>query len=281
MAIDDLPLRGIPALVGIERDRLLEMLATLGPSDWEKPTPCPEWSVLALCSHLVGVDVSSLSRNRDHHHGSVPPMGASEAEFIGWIDNLQMEWVGSARRLSPRVVIDLLAWSGPQLVEMFEGEDPTVRTAHVSWAGSDPVPAWLNQVRELSEYWIHRQQLRQALDLPADLRPDLVGPILEGLRWAYPFRLGEVPAATGDTVVIAIHGPFAATWPLVATDIGWEFSDGPGARVVAELSMTTDQAWRLLSNNLSPDDRSQLGFSGDQRIQAVILRTRAIIGSPN
>jgi hypothetical protein len=179
------------------------------------------------------------------------------------------------------MVIDLLAWSAPQLVGMFEGEDPTARVAHVSWAGSHPQPAWLNEVRELSEYWIHRQQLLQALDLPADLRPDLVGPILEGLRWAYPFRLGEVPAASGDTVVVAVHGPYAATWHLVATESGWEFNDGPGARIVAELSMTTDQAWRLLSNNLSADGRTQLGFSGDRQIQTVILRTRAIIGSPD
>jgi hypothetical protein len=224
--------------------------------------------------------LSSLSRNRDRHHGSVPPEGISEAGFIGWIDDLQMEWVEAARRLSPQVVIDLLAWSAPQLVDMFEPEDPVARVAHVSWAGSDPQPAWLNQVRELSEYWIHRQQLLQALDLPADLRPDLVGPILEGLRWAYPFRLGGVTAASGDTVVIAIRGPFSATWHLVAAETGWDFSDGPGARVVAELSMTTDQAWRLLSNNLPADEQPQLGVSGDQQILDVMLRTRAIIGSP-
>jgi hypothetical protein len=39
----------------------------------------------------------------------------------------------------------------------------------VSWAGSGPVPAWLDQARELSEYWIHRQQLLQGLGRPSDL----------------------------------------------------------------------------------------------------------------
>lgn len=279
--IDDLPLRGIPALIGIERDRLLELLGAFSPADWLKPTPCPEWNVLELCAHLVGVDLSSLSRNRDHHHGTVPPKGASEAEFIAWIDTLQMEWVESARRLSPRMVIDLLAWSALQLVEMFEREDPAARVAHVSWAGSDPQPAWLNQVRELSEYWIHRQQLLQALGLSADLRPDLVGPILEGLKWAYPFRLAEVPGASGDTVEMAIRGLYAVTWRLVATDSGWDFSDEPRVRVVAHLSMTTDQAWRLLSNNLPGDEQARLQVSGDPGVLDVMLRTRAIIGAPN
>lgn len=281
VAIDDAPPKEIPPLIGIERDRLLELLGGLGPADWGKPTPCPEWTVVELACHLVGVDLSSLSRNRDDHIGTVPSAGLSEAGFIEWIDDLQMAWVRAARRLSPRVVVDLLAWSGPQLVDMFGHEDPAARLAHVSWAGPDPLPLWLNQLRELSEYWIHRQQLLQALGLPADLRPDLVGPVLDGLRWAYPFRLGEVPVAFGDTVVITIDGPYAATWSLVAAESGWVFSDGPGARVVATLSMTTDQAWRLLTNNLPAADRAQLAASGDRRILDAVLRTRAIIGAPN
>jgi len=163
---------------------------------------------------------------------------------------------------------------------MFDDEDPAAYLAHVSWAGPDPVPVWLNQIRELSEYWIHRQQLLQALELSADLRPELVGPVLEGLRWAYPYRLGEVPSTSGDTVVIAVTGPYAATWYLVATASGWDFSEVPGTGVVAGLSLTTDQAWRLLSNNLRAAERAQLEVSGDPRILDVIMRTRAIIGSP-
>jgi hypothetical protein len=42
------------------------------------------------------------------------------------------------------------------------------RTAQVSWAGTSPVPVWLDQARELSERWIHRQQLLQALGRPSE-----------------------------------------------------------------------------------------------------------------
>jgi hypothetical protein len=61
-------------------------------------------------------------------------------------------------------------------------EEPT---ASVSWAGTGPVPVWLDQVREL---------LLDAVGRPSDLRADLAGPVLDGLRWAYPFRLGYVTA---------------------------------------------------------------------------------------
>ena len=270
----------IPEAFGIERARLLKLLATVSETDWQKPSPCPEWTVLGLCAHLVGNDLSLLSRYRDQYHGTPSPEGLAEADFIEWIDKLQMEWVWAARRLSPRLVVDLLAWTGPQLVDAIKQQDPVVRSARVSWAGPDVVPVWLDQVRELSERWIHRQQLLQALDRSPDLRPELAEPILEGLRWAYPFRLSQIRAELGDTVSIDISGSVTAKWHLVAAPAGWDFRSEPGSRVAASLSMTTDEAWRLLTNNLAVDSQAQLHVSGEARIVEVIRRTRAIIGSP-
>jgi uncharacterized protein (TIGR03083 family) len=264
----------------LERARLSELLASLGPADWDRPSPCPGWTVLGLCSHLLGDDLGFVSRHRDGHFGTPGPDGASESEFVTWLDGLQNEWVHAARRLSPRIVADLLEWAGPQVTETMRGEDPRARTADVSWAGAAPVPAWLNHARELSEYWIHRQQLLQAVGRPSDLRVDLAGPVLDGLRWAYPFRLGQAPAQPGDSVTIAVAGPVTVTWHLVATPAGWEYRDVPGTRTVANLEMTTEQAWRLLTNNLPSADRSSVKASGDETLLGILLRTRAIIGTP-
>ncbi len=104
--------------------------------------------------------------------------------------------------------------------------------------------------------------------------------MLEGLRWAYPYRLEQCHAGTGDTVTIAISGPVTRAWRLVATAAGWEYRDKPGARVVASLSMTAEQAWRLLTNNLPAAGQEGVTVSGDDVITAVLLRTRAIIGMP-
>jgi hypothetical protein len=237
--------------------------------------------VLGLCCHLVGDDLSLLSRHRDGYLGTRRPEGAGEDDFVTWLDELQDEWVSAARRLSPRLVTDLLGWTGPQLVETFRRQDPRARTAVVSWAGPGLMPVWLDQLREVSECWIHRQQLLQALDRPSDLRADLAGPILDGLRWAYPFRLGQVRARPGDTVTIEVSGPVALTWQLVAKDpAGWEYYDQPGARVVARLSLSTEQAWRLLTNNLSAAEQARITMSGQDAITGVLRQTRAIIGRP-
>jgi uncharacterized protein (TIGR03083 family) len=274
----------LAGLFELERARLLELLGTVADDDWGAPTPCPEWTVLGLCCHLVGDDFASLSWHRDRYRGTPAPDGATEAEFIAWLDDLQVEWVRAARRLSPRLAVELLAWTGPQVADAFRNEDPRARMASVSWAGPAPVPAWLDQAREVSEYWIHRQQILQALGRPSDLRADLAGPVLDGLRWAYPYRLAAgapPPTEPGDTATIEIEGPVQATWHLVADGSAWAFHPEPGRRRIASLSMTTDQAWRLLSNNLSATDQRGLDLTGDEAVAAILLRTRAIVGAPN
>ena len=81
------------------RDRLDGLRA----EDWRRPSPCPGWTILGLCGHLLGDDLGLLARHRDGHHGTVPPDGATEGEFIAWLDDMQAEWVHASRRLSPRL----------------------------------------------------------------------------------------------------------------------------------------------------------------------------------
>jgi uncharacterized protein (TIGR03083 family) len=268
-------------LFRVDRSRLLEVLDALGASDWDRPTPCPGWNVLGLVAHLLGDDLSFVAWQRDDHHGTPAPDGLDEHGFINWLDELQLEWVHAARRLSPRLVVELLGWVGDQVVETVAGQNPSARTAMVSWASAGPVPVWLDQVRELSERWIHRQQLLQALGHRSDLRPDLAAPVLDGLRWAYPYRLGSLRRPTGTTVAITVTGPeVEARWNVASDGEGWRFhplQDGPPA---AELQMTTEQAWRLLTNNYDPELHGQLVSAGDNEAVDVLRRTRAIIGTP-
>jgi uncharacterized protein (TIGR03083 family) len=275
------PPRAYAPLFTLERSRLLEVLENLGVAEWSRPTPCPGWSVLGLGGHLVGDDLSFLAWQRDDHRGTPAPDGLDEHSFITWLDDLQIEWVHAARRLSPRLVVELLGWLGDQVAATVAHQDPAVVTANVSWASAAPVPVWLDHARELSERWIHRQQILQSLELPVDLRADLAEPVLDGLRWAYPFRLSLLRRPAGTRAVITVEGAeVELRWNLTCDGELWQFSplvDGP---IAAELQMTMDQAWRLLTNNLDVDHQHELVTSGDSEIVGTLIRTRAIIGAP-
>jgi uncharacterized protein (TIGR03083 family) len=201
------PPRAFAPLFRWERARLLDIVGSFTASDWVRSTPCPGWTVLGLTAHLLGDDFSLLAGQRDGHLGTPPPTHTNEAEFIDWLDELQIEWVHAARRLSPRLVTDLLAWTDSQISDCIANQNPTAVTANVTWASNEPVPVWLDQARELSERWIHRQQILQVLDRPSDLRRDLAEPVLDGLRWAYPFRLLAHRRPPGSTIEITVTGP--------------------------------------------------------------------------
>jgi len=265
-----------------ERQALLDLLRELADAEWARPTPCPGWTVLDLARHLLGDDMGLLARQRDDFFGIPPPAELpDEADFVRWLDALQDEWVRATRRLSPQLVVDLLAWTGPRVVETWQRQDPSELAASVSWASSGPVPRWLDQGRELSEQWIHRQQLHMALSHPVDLDSGTASAVLDTLKWAYPRRLASAPRPRGDMVSIIVLGSLKRHWVLEANGPEWEFVEGHGRRVVATLRLTTDQAWRLLTNNMPAAEQRHLEVTGDAVITEILVRTRAIIGLPN
>jgi hypothetical protein len=222
-----------------------------------------------------------ISWLRDGFRGTPAPNGADEQGFIAWLDDLQATWVDAARRLSPRLVIELLEWSMTGIGEAMDEQDQSAVTAHVSWASAEPVPVWVDHARELTEKWIHRQQILQALGQPTDLRPDLARPVLEALRWAYPYRLGRHVREPGAYVEIdIIDEQIGQRWRLVSNGESWAFdSVGPTVKV-ASMSLSGDQAWRLLTNNYDSATHDALQTTGDPEIVATLVLTRAIIGTP-
>ncbi len=264
----------------VERARLLELLRGLSPEAWGRPTRCPGWSVLDVVVHLVGDDIGSLSWHRDGHRGTAPPPGTDATGFIDWLDELQDGWVQAGRRISPTLAIDLLDWLGGRLVDLIRTDDPALVDAHVSWASDALVPRWLDHGRDLTEHWLHRQQILDALGRPADDDPTVVGHMLDVLRWALPEGLRRIAAPAGSAVVVEVHDLGPTRWTLAPGDAGWEFSDADVALILATWTGTADQTWRHLTNNLEPDRHGQPVVAGDERATAALLRTRAIIGHP-
>jgi uncharacterized protein (TIGR03083 family) len=48
-----------------ERAALLALLEGLRPDDWQRPTECPAYTVKGIATHVLGDDLSLLSRQRD------------------------------------------------------------------------------------------------------------------------------------------------------------------------------------------------------------------------
>lgn len=79
----------------------MDLLTGVEDFEWQKPSPCPEWSLLGLCAHLVGGDFGLLSRHPDGYHGTPSPEGLTESDSINWLDDLQAEWGASCETNEP------------------------------------------------------------------------------------------------------------------------------------------------------------------------------------
>jgi uncharacterized protein (TIGR03083 family) len=133
------------------RTHLLTLLAELGEDDWTRPTAAPRWSVKDVAAHLLGGDIAILSGKRDGFR--LPQKIQGYDQLIELVDRLNAEWLLAARRMSPRLVRELLAFTGPEVEACFASLDPMGMGGAVSWAGPDPAPIWFDLAREFTERW--------------------------------------------------------------------------------------------------------------------------------
>ena len=148
---------------------MLELLGDLSASDWEAPTVCPGWSVKDVAAHLLGDDIGRLSWGRDGYVNPAFAAGLDIATLPGLvaaIDRQNAVWVAGARRISPALLIELLAMTGELTEAYFTSLDMTALGMPVDWAGPEPAPVWLDVAREYTERWVHQQHIRDAVGRP-------------------------------------------------------------------------------------------------------------------
>jgi uncharacterized protein (TIGR03083 family) len=257
-----------------ERRRLLALLDSLSPADLARPTVCPGWTVVDIAAHLLGDDLSRLARGRDGHGRPVPGPGEDLPRFLHRIND---EWVLAAQRLSPPLLAALLDWTGQQIARFWHEQDLDRLGEPVSWAGPGPAPVWLDAARDFSEYWLHRQQIRDALGLPDDSPHDVRHLVFDTLIRGLPYALAGHSATAGTALVVTLTGPGGGDWTALSTADGWRLTVGaadpqPAARVV----LAGDTAWRLWTRGIEPDG-ARLTVEGDPRLAAAVRDLVSII----
>ena len=96
------------------RVRLLDLLAGLSDEDWARRTAAPLWSVKDVAAHLLQGDIGELSRWRDGFRPEGKPI-RQYADLVELVNGLNDQWVRAAQRISPRLLRELLAFTGLQV----------------------------------------------------------------------------------------------------------------------------------------------------------------------
>jgi len=281
--VSSTPLRPLEPVLVLDRfaplhAELIALLRGLSPDDWHRPTACSLWSVRDIAAHLLDDDLRRLSFHRD---GQPPPAGGpmAGAELVAFVNRMNAEWVTVARRMSPRVIVDLLEVTGPWVIELFRVTDPFA-PAHwaVTWAGEEASAHWFDVGRDYTERWLHQQQIRDAVGAPPLTGRTWLHPVLELFVRALPFTYRRAVAAAGTAVTVNVEGEAGGQWTLLREREGWQLFAGAAPSPSATVTMSDDTAWRLFSKGLTPDAaKPRVRLAGDQELGVIALGSLAVL----
>jgi uncharacterized protein (TIGR03083 family) len=269
--------RGLFRPVGFE---LIALLRTLAPEDWQRPTIAGAWVVRDVAAHLADVTLRRLSFHRD---GLVPPPPArpitSARDFVDFINGLNADWVSASRRLSPRLLTDLLEKATSELADFFEALPHDAPALFgVSWAGEHTSEGWFDVGREFTELWHHQEQIRLAVGAASLPDPRLLRAVLEIALRGLPYAYRDVEAETGSTVAIDVTGSAGGSWTLVREADRWSMAAGAPAVPTTAVQISDEATWRLLFNALKGDTaRAAVRIEGNDALADPLLAARSIV----
>ena len=264
-----------------ERAALLALLESLAAAEWGAATACAGWSVQDVAAHLLGDDLGRLARGRDGHASpnfQIDPGADAYRAVVDAIDRQNAAWVETMRRLSPRLLGDLLRLTGEQTAAYFATLDPLAPGPSVDWVSPAPAPVWLDLAREYTERWHHQQHIRDAVGRPGLREREWMHPALATFALGLPRALAASPRPDGTRVRFAVTGAAADSWEIAASDQGWSMVEASDEAPAATVMMSQDAAWRLFTRGLSPAAaREHAVVTGDPDLVERVLRVVSIL----
>ena len=267
MTMTDPPfLDALPKLSELDT-KLLELLRSLTPAEWENQTVAKLWLVKDVAAHLLDGNMRVLSMLRDQYFGEAPP-GESYEELLDYLNQLNADWVRAMKRVSPAMLILLHEITGPLYCKYNASLDPFDKASFsVAWAGENESKNWMHIAREYTEKFLHQQQIRDAVNKPGIMTPGYYPLFLDICMLAMPYTYRNVQAPVGSTVQLEVTGEAGGSWWLTHGDERWELSKEPVDNVTVAIRLGPDDAWKLFSKSVRPHQlRERISITGDHKL---------------
>jgi len=258
--------------------KLIELLRDLRPEEWTMQTIAPVWKVRDVAAHLLDTVLRKLSMVRDHWFVEQPQIRSAQ-DIIELVNRLNREGVTVYRRLSPTVLIDMMAMACRESADFHESLDPFATAAfNVSWAGESTSLNWFDTARELTERWHHQQQIRHAADRNGIMTPELYHPVLDCFVRGLPHAFRDMDSPPGTTLQLDIAGNCGGRWLLSKDNSGWTFAssaDSPAVTVI----IPQEIAWRVFTKGIDRKEAiARSSIEGDTALGERVFHLTAIVG---
>jgi len=259
--------------------RLIELLKSLSPDDWNKPTIARLWTVKDIATHLLDGNLRMLSLSRDKHIMHPDREINSYESLVDYLNQLNADWVKATKRLSPEMLIELLELTGKQYSQYLTTLDLNAdAVVSVAWAGEQTSKNWFHIAREYTEKWHHQQQIRAAVGKPGIMTRELFYPFIETLLQGLPHTYRNTEASEGTTIQITIDSSIGDSWYLQRADGKWKLLTIPNNAISAQLVLGPDNAWKIFTKGMDPATAlDNCRLSGNAALGQVALNLVAVM----
>ncbi len=259
--------------------KLIDLLNGLTAAEWDLPTVAKRWNVKDVASHLLDGNLRTLSMSRDHYFGESPENIDTYQDLVGYLNHLNMAWTSATKRLSPKVITELLEITGKAYIEHLQTLkpfDPAIFS--VAWAGQAVSPNWFHIAREYTEKFLHQQQIRDAVGKQGIMTKELFYPFLDTFMVAFPHTFRTVSAENGTIVSMEVRTDIGGIWSIEKTDKGWILDKSQHLHPHAKVVMDPDTAWKLFSKSWKPEQvEDKVIMTGDIILAKRVLSIVAVM----
>ncbi len=264
---------------GLHRE-LMSLLRSLEPDHWRRMATS-RWTVKDVAAHLLDGAVRHISFRRDGLPPVPPPFPIDTyADLVRFLNGLNHTWVDACRRMSPALLVELHAITGPIVAETFQKLDPSGPALFgVAWAGETESQNWFDTAREYTERWHHQQQIRDAVKAPGLTDREWLHPVIDTFMRALPYAYREQDAPEGTVVAIHVSGDSGGDWTLRREDGTWRLYRGKEDAAACRISTEPDTTWRLMTKGIAPGEAARkIKVVGDGGLAEPFRTALAIMG---
>lgn len=261
-------------------EKLLEILRSLSPQDWEKQTIAPLWKVKDVAAHLLDGNMRALSMLRDNYFGEKPENIDTYPDLVRYLNRLNADWVHAMKRVSPKVLIELLEITGKEYSMLMNTLNPFEKALFsVAWAGESESENWFHIAREYTEKYHHQQQIRLAVGKEEVLlKKELYFPFLDTSLRALPHHYREVNAEVGDVIQVTISGESGGDWYLYRNEEKWILVTECELVPICHIRIPPEIAWRLFTKGISREEAEPLiNIDGEKSYGSRIIDMLAVM----
>jgi uncharacterized protein (TIGR03083 family) len=232
---------------------LIELLRSLSPDDWNKPTVAKLWTVKDIVAHLLDTNIRTISARQQFTEDILPVINSYQ-DLVNFLNELNATWVKAMKRVSPDLLIHLLETTGKQFSDELASLDPYANARFsVAWAGEEQSANWFHIAREYTEKWHHQQQIRDAVNKPGIMHRELFYPCIATFMYALPHTYRHVQAPENTLIKITIQSEAGGNWYLQKGVDAWGFVAENNKVVDCKVSINPDIAWKLFTKAITPE----------------------------